>query len=135
MLHTIIKIIVIVLSLVYIGLMMRKGYKKAKRLESVCTQIVDADVIGLRKHHFLWCAYYQMECQFIINGIIYTVKRGIFENLNPETFKAVQLHINPQNPIEAYYKSLNERCKNGGCCFVGGVILFLILVIAFLFAC
>ena len=134
MIHTIIKIIVIVLSLVYIGLMMRKGYKKAKGLESVCTQIIDADVVGLKKHHFLWCVYYQMECQFILDGITYTIKRGIFENINPNTFKAVQLHINPQNPIEVYYKSLNERCKNGGCCFVGGTILFLILIIAILFA-
>lgn len=127
---TIIKVVTILLAILYIGLKINEGYKNAKRLESICTQIVDVDVIGLKKYHFLWGKYYQMECQYHHDGVVYTTKRGVFTNVNPNTFKAVQIHINPQKPTEVYYKSLNERCNNGGWCFVGCIMLFVLLVVA-----
>lgn len=124
------KIVGIILAIVYVSLKINEGYKRAKELEEKCTQITDAEVVSLKKHHFLWGKYYQMTCEFMYNNQKYTVKKGIFKDIDEKIFKAVQLHFNPQNPNEVYYKTLNERCENGGWCFVGGIVTGVILLIA-----
>lgn len=111
MFSIILRCIFSILAISYICLMFKKGYGNAKRLETVCTETIIADVTNFNKHRFLLCKYYQATCEFTYNGEKYSVKKGIFEDIDVNSVKQIELHINPNNPQDAYIKPLSERCR------------------------
>lgn len=131
----VIKILYIVVAIVYVCHSFVVGRNNAHRLENICTEKIIANITNVRKHYFFVWKYFQLTCEFDYNNQHYNIKKGIFDKINEETLKQIELHINPNNPNDAYLKTLSERCncKNSGIGCIIISLLFLIGLVALIF--
>lgn len=131
----IVKILCVVIAIIYIVHSFMIGRNNAYHLEDVCTEKIIANITNIRKHYFFIWKYFQLTCDFNYNEKHYSIKKGIFESINKDMLNEIELHINPNNPNDAYIRTLSERCncRNGGVGCIIISLLFLIGLIALIF--